>query len=192
MDLSVLSCLGPDFDHQTVFHLLSNHGRMESVVSSPCLKTNDLAHQSFSYVPRKRSSGETVDLRSNLDARIHLIDRSSRSTYGYGWPSGLIDTSDQVFNVVAFLFIESTESIVFIVGQTTCSNAQYRCPSLRNTLTVDEYNGDRPGRVRHRWRFDFFIRIDSFRRAMEIALLLKEHPDSSCVLVTLIQEYQSR
>ncbi len=27
---------------------------------------------------------------------------------------------------------------------------------------------------------------------MEIALLLKEHPDCTCVLVTLIQEYQSR
>jgi hypothetical protein len=31
-----------------------------------------------------------------------------------------------------------------------------------------------------------------FRRALEIALLLKEHPDCTCVLVTLIQEYQSR
>jgi hypothetical protein len=27
---------------------------------------------------------------------------------------------------------------------------------------------------------------------MEIAHLLKEHPDCACVLVTLIQEYQSR
>ncbi|CAF4424762.1 unnamed protein product, partial [Adineta steineri] len=34
--------------------------------------------------------------------------------------------------------------------------------------------------------------IDSAERALEIALLLKEHPDCTCVLVTLIQEYQSR
>ena len=38
-----------------------------------------------------------------------------------------------------------------------------------------------------------FVRYSfSFRRALEIALLLKEHPDCTCVLVTLIQEYQSR
>ncbi|CAF4325209.1 unnamed protein product, partial [Rotaria sordida] len=34
--------------------------------------------------------------------------------------------------------------------------------------------------------------IDTTERTLEIALLLKEHPDCSCVLVTLIQEYQSR
>lgn len=37
-----------------------------------------------------------------------------------------------------------------------------------------------------------FIIFDDDRRALEIALLLKEHPDCACVLVTLIQEYQSR
>jgi len=36
------------------------------------------------------------------------------------------------------------------------------------------------------------LNVVSFRRALEIALLLKEHPDCTCVLVTLIQEYQSR
>ncbi len=40
-------------------------------------------------------------------------------------------------------------------------------------------------------RFILYLFILS-RRALEIALLLKEHPDCTCVLVTLIQEYQSR
>lgn len=77
MDLSVLSCLGPDFDHQTVYHLLSSHGQMESVASSPCLKTNDFAHQSFPYIPRKRGSSEAIslDLKSTSVRSLVLVDQ---------------------------------------------------------------------------------------------------------------------
>jgi hypothetical protein len=38
----------------------------------------------------------------------------------------------------------------------------------------------------------FLIYILHFRTALEVAVLLKEHPGYMCPMLTLVQEYQSR
>jgi hypothetical protein len=62
MDLSVLWCLGPDFDKQTVFSLLSDSNYVESgwpqpptpnwLMSSPSKWNNSLMQEAPIYTPR--------------------------------------------------------------------------------------------------------------------------------------------
>jgi len=168
MDLSVLSCLGPDFDHQTVFHLLSSHGHMESVLSSPCLKSNDIDYQSFSYISKKRGSmAQLVPNEVSGASKVQMKFSTSLPSFSSSQPNRLVTSSLKrpggLPNIAAHPY-ETPPPSTSTASTTTTITA---------TTTTTTH-------------------ADPAERAMEIALLLKEHPDSSCVLVTLIQEYQSR
>ncbi|CAF1183372.1 unnamed protein product [Rotaria sordida] len=190
MNLNVLSCLGPDFDKQTVFNLLSDSNYIESSLaqsitsnlwtSSPSQWNHTLIQEAPVYTPR--SVMNELEPQSPTSAAIKrpLSDVSNRTIVGRSLtnnqPPPKLEFSTPVRSSISDLYNRVPSSIkrsrlapTFLASTLSheTSPPTKQLPSVTST-------------------------IDTTERTLEIALLLKEHPDCSCVLVTLIQEYQSR
>ena len=113
MDMSVLWCLGPDFDKQTVFSLLSESKYIESCwpqpstpnwsMSSPSQWSHSLLHEASIYTPRSVVSelGEPqsptinaikrplsdVTNRTSSKSRIMMKISSTYQFLSFSWPS---------------------------------------------------------------------------------------------------------
>jgi len=190
MDLSVLWCLGPDFDNPSVFNLLNESNYVEPnwsqssssnwLMSSPTQWTPSFISETSIYTPR--SVVNELEGQSPLHAPIKrpLSDLSNRISMNRSFPTSSpipalkLDFSTPVKPLTSDLYNRLPSSIKRSRASTIIPST-YETPSPP-PQTVPSNSSS----------------FDSSERALEIALLLKEHPDCTCVLVTLIQEYQSR
>jgi hypothetical protein len=90
MDLSVLWCLGPDFDKQTVFSLLSDSNYVESgwtqpttpnwFMSSPSQWSNSMMQEAPVYTPRSVMSELGPQSPTHGSTKRPFSDVTNRST----------------------------------------------------------------------------------------------------------------
>ncbi|CAF0962354.1 unnamed protein product [Rotaria sp. Silwood1] len=189
MDPSVLWCLGPDFDKQTVLSLLSDNNSIDSGfmqpttptwwMSSPSQWNISSIHEPPIYTPRSVMSELGPQSPTNSATKRPFSDVSNRTTIGRSFasnqPTTKLEFSTPVRSLTPDLYSRVPSSIKRSrITPALTSSSLYETPPPPAPLPPVGST------------------VDSAERALEIALLLKEHPDCTCVLVTLIQEYQSR
>ncbi|CAF1011563.1 unnamed protein product [Adineta steineri] len=191
MDPSVLWCLGPDFDKQTVLSLLCDNNSMDTAfmqpttptwwMSSPSQWNTSSMHEPPIYTPRSVMSELGPQSPTNGAAtKRPFSDVTNRTTNGRSFtnnnnhPINKLEFSTPVRSATPDLYSRVPSSSIKRSRITPALASTYETPPPPAPFPSNTTN------------------IDSAERALEIALLLKEHPDCTCVLVTLIQEYQSR
>ncbi|CAF1082426.1 unnamed protein product [Rotaria sordida] len=187
MDPSVLWCLGPDFDKQTVLSLLGDNNSIDSGfmqpttptwwMSSPSQWNISSMHEPPIYTPRSVMSELGPQSPTNCATKRPFSDVSNRTTIGRSFagnqPTTKLEFSTPIRSLTPDLYSRVPSSIKRSrIAPAFTSSSLYETPPAPLPPTGST--------------------VDSAERALEIALLLKEHPDCTCVLVTLIQEYQSR
>ncbi|CAF1213712.1 unnamed protein product [Adineta steineri] len=190
MDLSVLWCLGPDFDKQTVFNLLGDNNYVESGFAQPTTPNwwtpnssqwnNSLMQEAPIYTPRSvmselggpQSPTTSAAKRPFSDVTNRTMGRSFNNNQP---PPPKLEFSTPIRSLTPDLYNRLPSSIKRSRVTPTLNSSNYETPSPPPQQMPSGGST-----------------VDSAERALEIALLLKEHPDCTCVLVTLIQEYQSR
>jgi len=195
MDLSVLWCLGPDFENSSVFNLHNENNYIESnwsitnttsnwLMSSPTQWTQTFLSDTMVYTPR--SVVHELEPQSPLASSIKrpLSDVSNRISINRSLANNTpitpikLDFSTPIKTLTPETYprLPPTASIKRSRANSTMIPSVYETPSPPPAQPIS--SNATP--------------FDSSERALEIALLLKEHTDCTCVLVTLIQEYQSR
>ncbi|CAF1370729.1 unnamed protein product, partial [Adineta ricciae] len=195
MDLTKLWCFGPDFEKQTVFNLLSDNNYIDSCLtshwwpSSPSRWNHALMPEPHVYTPRSVMSELGSQSLGSTASKLPLSDVSNRSSTGRTMisnqtalpPLPKLDFSTPIRSRTPDLYNRSSSS----ASSSSSSSSAMKRPSVAQTLMSSVCETlPQPSLP--------LTSIDSAERALEIALLLKEHPDCTCVLVTLIQQYQSR
>ena len=225
MDPSVLWCLGPDFDKQTVLSLLSDSNSIDSGfiqpttptwwMSSPSQWNHSVTHEPPIYTPRSVMSELGPQSPTNGATKRPFSDVSNRTTsnrryltdfriffhflivgrpFTSGRPITKLEFSTPIRSLTPDLYSRVPSSIKRSrIALTMATSSSYDTPPPPAPLPPPSSTVDLAEYVDYLIIIQFYvIGIYLRRRALEIALLLKEHPDCTCVLVTLIQEYQSR
>ncbi|CAF3740604.1 unnamed protein product [Rotaria sp. Silwood1] len=192
MDLSVLSCLGPDFDKQTVFNLLSDSNYIESGLtqstasnwwaSSPSQWNNSLIQVPV-YTPRSVMNDLEPQSPTSATIKRPLSDVSNRTIAGRSLTNNQTPPKIELSTLVRSPTTDLHSRVPSSIKRSRLA------PNFFSSTVSSSYETSPPTTQQSS---DVVSTIDTTERALEIALLLKEYPDCSCVLITLIQEYQSR
>ncbi|CAF2154417.1 unnamed protein product [Rotaria magnacalcarata] len=194
MDLSVLWCLGPDFDKQTVSSLLNDSYCVESGLtqsitsnwwmSSPSKWNNSLMHESDVYTPRSVMNELEPQSPTSASIKRPLSDASNRTISSRSLTNSKPPPPPPPPPKLEFLTPVRSHTPDIYNRVSSSVKRTRAAPTLAPSSTFETPPAQAIPSASSA--------IDSAERTLEIALLLKEHTDYTCVLVTLIQEYQSR